>query len=83
MKSGGKKGMIWGIALLLVFILWTILIQCMDVQPVGQNGTNIGFASVNVWFHQLTGVNMTTKQGLNCWKIGAFTSTAPLRMLYL
>ena len=40
------------------FALWTGLIQCVDVQPVGQNGTSIGFATFNVWFHGLTGVHM-------------------------
>ena len=40
------------------FALWTGLIQCVDVQPVGQNGTNVGFATFNVWFHELTGVHM-------------------------
>lgn len=30
----------------------------MDVQPLGQNGTDIGFAALNVWFHQLTGAHM-------------------------
>lgn len=41
------------------FALWTVMIQCIDVQAVGQNGTRIGFAAFNVWFHQLTGVHMT------------------------
>ena len=41
------------------FIIWTILIQTVDVQPVGVNGTNIGFAAFNSWFHNLTGTNMT------------------------
>ena len=40
------------------FALWTVLIQCVDVQPVGQNGTNVGFATFNVWFHGITGVHM-------------------------
>ena len=26
---------------------------------MGQNGTKVGFAEFNVWFHQLTGVHMT------------------------
>lgn len=56
--TNGKKGMITGIALILIFILWTILIQTVDVQPAGVNGTNIGFAAVNTWFHQLTGVHL-------------------------
>ncbi len=40
------------------FAVWTVLIQIIDVQPVGQNGTNIGFANFNCRFHQLTGVHM-------------------------
>ena len=40
------------------FALWTALIRCVDVQDVGQNGTQIGLAGFNVWFHQLTGVHM-------------------------
>ena len=30
----------------------------MDVQPLGQNGTDIGFAYLNCWFHRLCGVHM-------------------------
>ena len=44
--------------MLAAFVLWTVLIQCVDVQPVGQNGTNVGFATFNVWFHAITGVHM-------------------------
>ena len=54
-----KRNLLAGIGLIAVFIFWTILVQCVDVQPVGQNGTNIGFAAFNVRFHQLTGENMT------------------------
>ena len=53
-----KKIMYIGVVLLTAFLIWTILIQTVDVQPVGQNGTNIGFAAVNVWFFRLTGVHM-------------------------
>ena len=58
MKENVKKTIIAGAALVLVFVLWTLLIQRVDVQPAGVNGTDIGFAAVNVWFHQLTGVHM-------------------------
>ena len=44
--------------MLAAFALWTVLIQCVDVQPVGQNGTDVGFATFNVWFHGITGVHM-------------------------
>ncbi len=42
-----------------LFALLTLLIMTIDVQPVGQNGTNIGFATFNTGFHALTGANMT------------------------
>ena len=54
-----KRNLLTGIGLISAFALWTVLIQCVDVQVVGQNGTKIGFAAFNVWFHQLTGVHMT------------------------
>ena len=47
-----------GMLLLAAFILWTALIQRVDVQPVGVNGTNVGFVSLNCWFHNLTGVHV-------------------------
>ena len=54
-----KRNLQAGFGLISAFALWTVLILCVDVQAVGQNGTNIGFAAFNVWFHQLTGVHMT------------------------
>ena len=54
-----KRNLLTGVGMIGVFVLWTILIQCVDVQAVGQNGSRIGFADFNVWFHQLTGVHMT------------------------
>ena len=54
-----KRNLLAGSGLIGAFALWTVLIQCVDVQAVGQNGTKIGFADLNVWFHQLTGVHMT------------------------
>ncbi len=53
-----RRGLRTGLALLAAFALWTALIQCVDVQPVGQNGTNVGFATFNGWFHGVTGVHM-------------------------
>ncbi|MBR0368841.1 MAG: phosphoesterase PA-phosphatase [Clostridia bacterium] len=58
MRNNGKRLIITGVALLAAFVLWTALIQRVDVRPVGQNGTNIGFAAFNLWFHKLTGVHM-------------------------
>ena len=58
MKESWKKGLWAGASLIVAFIIWTALILCVDVQQVGVNGTNIGFATVNVWFHHLTGVHL-------------------------
>lgn len=58
MKKNGKKQLITGVSLMLVFVIWTWLIQKVDVQPVGQKGTDVGFAVLNCWFHKLTGVHM-------------------------
>ena len=54
-----KRNLLTGVGLIGAFALWTVLIRRVDVQAVGQNGTKVGFADFNVWFHQLTGVNMT------------------------
>lgn len=58
MKENEKKTLFLGSVFTIAFIVWTWLIQTVDVQPVGQNGTDIGFASLNLWFHKLTDVNM-------------------------
>ena len=59
MKKNGKRVLFIGSILVVAFAVWTALIQIVDVQPIGQNGTDIGFASFNRWFHKLTGVHMT------------------------
>lgn len=58
MKEHRKKLLFLGSISIAVFVLWTVLIQTVDVQPFGAKGTNIGFATINCWFHKLTGVNM-------------------------
>ena len=59
MKEKDREYLLTGAGLLGAFVIWTALIQCVDVQTAGPNGTKIGFAAFNVWFHQLTGVHMT------------------------
>lgn len=53
-----KRVLLIGISLLAAFVLWTFMIMSVDVQNVGQQGTAVGFATFNTWFHQLTGVHM-------------------------
>ena len=59
MKQNKKKHLWTGIWFLLAFLLWTALIRCVDVQAAGPNGTKVGFAAFNLWFHHLTGVHMS------------------------
>lgn len=52
------KNLLFGGIFIATFVLWTVLIQMVDVQPHGQSGTNIGFATLNCWFHRFTDVHM-------------------------
>ena len=40
------------------FIIWTILVRVIDVEAIGPQGSSVGFATVNGYFHELIGVNM-------------------------
>lgn len=59
MKKNERKLLFAGLVMMALFVIWTALIQTIDVQAVGQNGTDIGFAELNVWFHEMTGVHLT------------------------
>ena len=41
------------------FLIFTALVRRVDVRPIGPNGSLVGFAAVNRWFHALTGVHWT------------------------
>jgi undecaprenyl-diphosphatase len=48
-----------GVGLLAVFVLWTVLIRFVDVEAIGPRQTSVGFATLNGYIHNLTGVNMS------------------------
>lgn len=54
-----KRLFFTGLAFIILFALWTVLIQIIDVKSIGVNGTDVGFATINSRFHSLIGVNMT------------------------
>ena len=58
MKKQKNNFLFTGAGYLMAFIIWTILIQTIDVQPIGPNGTAVGLASLNRWFHNLTGMHL-------------------------
>ena len=45
--------------MLAAFLLWTAAICFVDVQAIGPQESAVGFAAINVFFHNLTGVHMT------------------------
>lgn len=53
-----RRMLLAGMVLVAAFVVWTVLIQTIDVQPVGPNGTDVGFATFNSWFHELTDAHM-------------------------
>ena len=59
MKETGKRKILLGLVFVIIFAIFTWLVQTVDVKPLGVNGTNIGFSTFNCMFHKLCGVNMT------------------------
>ena len=58
MKLNGKRILLSGMLLVTSFAIWTLAVLTVNVKPSGVNGTNIGFAALNGWFHEFTGVHM-------------------------
>ena len=44
--------------MVVLFILWTVAISLIDVQPIGPQNSSVGFATLNGFIHSLTGVHM-------------------------
>lgn len=59
MKKNGKSVLLLGIILIAAFVVWTILVQTVDVKQAPPKGMNVGFATFNTWFHGVTGVHMS------------------------
>ena len=58
MKLKKRKYFYTSICFLITFIVWTALVSFVDVKPIGPQNSNVGFAKLNAYFHELTGVNM-------------------------
>ena len=43
--------------MVVVFVLWTVLVCFVDVRTIGPEGSSVGFATLNGFVHELTGVN--------------------------
>ena len=45
--------------LLAAFVVWTVLVCLVDVQAIGPLSSEVGFATLNGWFHRTTGVHLS------------------------
>ena len=48
-----------GAWLILGFVVWTVSVRFIDVKPIGPRESSVGFATLNGYFHSLTGVNIS------------------------
>lgn len=54
-----QKNFISATVFLLLFVLWTLAVCVTDVKAIGPLDTTVGFATINQFVHNLTGVNFT------------------------
>ena len=60
MKRMAIRCKIYGSAgLLAAFAVWTVLVGLVDVQAIGPEASEVGLATLNGWFHRMTGVHMS------------------------
>ena len=59
MKKETKNSFLIAVGMLVAFVLWTVAVRFVDVKVIGPNNSSVGFATVNLLFHKLTGVNYT------------------------
>ena len=52
-----RKNFIASLCLLTAFVLWTAAIVLVDVRAIGPQGSSVGFAGINNFVHNLTGVH--------------------------
>ena len=57
MEKKNKKRLVLGAGLVVAFVLWTVLVCFVDVRTIGPEGSSVGFATLNGFVHELTGVN--------------------------
>ena len=82
MQKKNQRNFFIAISILVTFVLWTISLCFVDVQPVGPQGSSVGFAMLNCFVHNRIGVHMALYQltdwldwyrwdsdwGLLCWE---------------
>ena len=59
MKKENQKNFRIAICMLIAFVMWTVAICFVDVQAIGPQESTVGFATINQFVHNLTGVHMS------------------------
>ena len=59
MKKENQRNFCIATCMLLAFLLWTVAIQFVDVDAIGPQESSVGFATINQFVHNLTGVHMS------------------------
>ena len=54
-----RKSFYIGLGLLVLFVIWTVALQFIDVEAIGPQGSRVGFSSLNKTIHNITGVHMS------------------------
>ena len=54
-----RKSFVASMCLLTAFVLWTVAICFVDVRAIGPQGSSVGFAGINGYVHNLTGVHFS------------------------
>ena len=59
MKKENQRNFCIATCMLLAFLLWTVAIQFVDVEAIGPQESSVGFATINQFVHNLTGMHMS------------------------
>ena len=59
MEKKNTKALVCGASLLIAFVMWTVLVCFVDIQAIGPRESSVGFATLNGYIHNITGVNMS------------------------
>ena len=66
---------------LILFVAWTMTVKTYDVAAVGPEGTSVGYSTMNVAFHELTGVNLTLYSVIDIVELASFAFVAAFAAL--
>ncbi|MEE1011859.1 MAG: phosphatase PAP2 family protein [Acutalibacteraceae bacterium] len=58
MKKKNRRSLYVSLSMLAAFVLWTAAVCFIDVKAIGPDGSDVGFATLNGFVHNITGVNM-------------------------